>query len=222
MGLLCLLVACSGGARQIEIGPPPAKMTQGVFAGPLCSGTACKCREANEEAGAPEQEGYKRFEIKLSSPQQLWIKVRDNVMYKDAERTTACFYVDLPSGDTPIEARASDPNGVAAEWRIRELGAKTMTWYDSFAFNCGNPGVCSFDELDGKKVEYKDPKRDHCGSVRIKGFTWDTGRSPDAQHPGELLVRATLDVYKFIPDRPAGSNCGQKQDAERAEDNPKY
>jgi hypothetical protein len=49
----------------------------------------------------------------------------------------------------------------------------------------------------------------------------DTGRSPDALHPAELLVRATLNVYKFIPDRPAGSDCSQKQKAEHDEDNPK-
>lgn len=220
---LCFLAACSGGGRQIEIGAPPAKMTQGVFAGPLCEGSACTCRQGPGDGGAgvPTQEGYKRFEIKLSSPQELWIKVRDNLMYKDAERADACFYVDLPAGDTEIEMRASDPNGVSAEWSIKELGTQTKSWYDSFTFNCGNPGVCSFDELATKKQEYKDPKHDRCGSVKVKGLVWDTGRSPDQQYPSELLVRATLDVYKFIPDRPHGDDCSKKQAAEHAEDNPK-
>jgi hypothetical protein len=223
IGWICLLLGCSGSARQIEIGAPPAKMTQGVFAGPLCSGAACACRDGAGDGGAgvPEQAGYKRFEIKLSSPQQLWIKVRDSVMYKDAERPDACFYVDLPAGDTPIEMRASDPNGVSAQWTIKELGMQTKSWYDSLSFNCGNPGVCSFDELDGKKLEYKDPKQDRCGSVRVKGLTWDTGRSPDQQHPNELLVRATLNVYKFEPTRAHGEDCSKKQEAEHTEDNPK-
>lgn len=218
-----VLAGCSGGASQIDIAAPPAKMTQGVFAGPLCSGDACKCREGEGDGGAgiPQQAGYKRFEIRLSSPQQLWIRVRDNLMYKNAERAEACFYVDLPSGDTPIEMRASDPHGVSAEWTIKELGAETLSWYDTFSFNCGNPGVCSFEELRGKKAEYTDPKRDRCGSVKVKGLQWDTGRSPDQLYPNELLVRATLDVYRFVPDRPSGSDCSKKQDTEHAEDNPK-
>src|SRR5688572_1123012 len=135
IGWICaVLLGCSGGSKQIEIGAPPAKMTQGVFAGPLCSGDACKCRDGGADTGVPDQPGYKRFEIRLASSQQLWIKVRDNVMYKDAERVEACFYVDLPSGDTSIEMRASDPNGVSAQWSIKELGTQTKSWYDTFSF----------------------------------------------------------------------------------------
>ncbi len=81
--------------------------------------------------------------------------------------------------------------------------------------------MCSFDELRGKKQEYADPKQDKCGSVKVKGLTWDTGRSPDQLHPSELAVKATLDVYKFVPDRPHGDDCGKKQKAEHDEDNPK-
>lgn len=218
---LAMLGACSGGASQIEIGAPPAKLTQGTFAGPLCSGDSCKCAQGAGDAGVPEQEGMKRFEVRLNSTQQLWIKVAGSMMYKDAERAEACFYVDLPTGDTAIEMRASDPNGVSAAWSIKELGATTTSWYDTFTFNCGNPGVCSFDELRDKKSEYAEPKRDKCGSVKIKGLTWDTGRSPDQLHPAELLVRASLNVYKFVPDRPHGEDCSKKQKAEHDEDNPK-
>src|SRR5262245_41847227 len=160
---LCLLVACSGSARQIEIGPPPAKATQGVFAGPLCSGDTCKCASSPADAGVPE-DARKRFEVRLNSPYELWMKVGDNQMYKDAEKVEACWYIDLASGDTPIEMRASHEHGVAATWSIREIGTKTKSFYDSFKFSCGNPGACSFDELDEKKAEYKDPKRDRCGS----------------------------------------------------------
>ena len=218
---ISVLVGCSGGAQQIDLGAPPAKRTQGTFAGPLCTGEACKCAGSSAEAGVPEGEGQKRFEIRLNSSQALWIKVAGNMMFKDAERAEACFYVDLPTGETPIEMRASDPNGVSAAWSIKELGAVTKSWYDSFTFNCGNPGVCSFDELRDKKAEYADSKRDRCGSVKIKGLTWDTGRSPDHLHPSELLVRATLNVYKFVPDRAHGEDCTSKQKAEHDEDNPK-
>ncbi|NVB80354.1 MAG: hypothetical protein HOV81_18315 [Kofleriaceae bacterium] len=216
--------SCSGGAHQIEIGAPPAKMTQGTFAGPLCSGASCKCRDASAPgdggAGVPT-DGTKRFEIRMTSAQQLWIKIRDNEMYKSAERPEECFYIDLPAGESVVEMRASEPNGVAAEWTIRELGTQTKSWYDTFTFNCGQPGVCSFDELREKKADYTDPKRDRCGSVKAKSLVWDTGRSPDQLHPSELAVKVTLDVYKFVPDRPHGSDCGKKQAAEHDEDNPK-
>lgn len=215
------LVGCSGSAHQIEIGATPAKRTTGVFSGPLCTGESCKCAGSPEEAGVPESAAYKRFEVRLNSSQALWLKLRDNVMYKDAEGAEACFYVDLPTGDTAVEMRASDPNGVSAGWSVKELGAQTKTWYDSFVFNCGNPGVCSFEELRDKKADFVDPKRDHCGSVKVTGLTWDTGRSPDQLHPAELLVRATLNVYKFVPDRPHGDDCTKKQASEHDEDNPK-
>lgn len=217
------LLGCSGGASQIEIGPVPARITTGVFAGPSCNGESCKCATSSEEVGVPDQEGYKRFEVRLKSPQAVWFKLRDNMMYKDAERVEACFYVDLPTGDTPIEMRASDPNGVSAEWTVKEFGAVTKSLYDSFAFNCGNPGVCSFDELREKKAEHvaQGSKTDKCGSVKVTGLSWDTGRSPDQLHPAELLVRATLNVYKFVPDRPHGEDCSKKQKSEHDEDNPK-
>jgi hypothetical protein len=222
---LTALLACSGSAKQIEIGPTPAKQSSGAFAGPLCgSADGCTCREltaaADGGAGVPT-DGTKRYEVRMKSPNQLWAKVRDNVMYKSAERVEACFYVDLPTGDNPVELRASEPNGVAASWEIRELGTQTKSWYDTFIFECGNPGVCSFEELDGKKAEYKDPKADRCGSTKIKGILWDTGKSPDQLHPSELLVRATLNIYKFVPDRPHGDDCSKKQKEEHDEDNPK-
>ncbi|HSD89796.1 MAG TPA: hypothetical protein VLB44_19830 [Kofleriaceae bacterium] len=217
------LLGCSGGARQIEIGPPPAKLTRGTFSGPLCAGTSCKCRDLNAPgdggAGVPT-DSSKRYEIRLQSPNQLWANVAGNEMYKSAEQAEACFYVDLPVGETSLELRASEPNGVAAGWSIRELGTQTKSFYDTFLFDCGNPGVCSFEELDGKKAEMKDPKHDHCGSTIVKGVTWDTGKSPDQLHPSELLVRATLKVYKFVPNRPHGDDCSKKQAEERTEDNP--
>ncbi|HEX5064437.1 MAG TPA: hypothetical protein VFV99_33910 [Kofleriaceae bacterium] len=220
---LCLLAGCSGGAHQIEIGAPPAKVTEGVYAGPLCSGDTCKCASgpADGGAGVPEDD-KKRFEVRLNSPNELWLQVGDNRMYKDAERVEACWYMDLAApGETAVAMRASKEHGVSATWSIRELGTKTKSYYDTLVFGCGNPGACSFEELDTKKAELKDPKHDHCGSTIVKGLTWDTGRSPDQQYPNELLVTAKLKIYKFVPDRPHGEDCAKKQTEEHDEDNPK-
>jgi len=197
-------------------------MTQGTFVGPLCSGDKCKCREGAGDGGAGVPTDLsKRFEVRLTSAQGIWMKIGQNMIYKDPERTEACWYVDLPAGDTQVEMRASDPNGVSGAWQIHELGTKTKSWYDTFSFNCGSPGVCSLDELDAQKGDLKDPKHDHCGSVKVRGLSWDRGRPPDGLHPSELLVRATLKVYNFVPSRPHGDDCSKKQDEERAEDNPK-
>jgi len=206
------LVGCGADTHQIAIGPAPGKTTEAVLAGPLCQGDRCKCRTGAEDAGVPTDD-KKRFEIRLKSAQQLWANVHGNKLYKNAEAPEACFYVDLPAGETPVELRASDPNGVSAEWQISELGTTTKSWYDTFGFECGNPGVCSFEEIDSKKAEYGSLKRglhDVCGSTKLKGISWDTGKAPDNQHPSELLVRLTLDVYKFAPDKPHGDeSCGK-------------
>jgi hypothetical protein len=205
------LIGCGGDRQQIAIGAPPGKATEGVLAGPLCQGDRCKCRSGADDAGEPA-EGHKRYEIRLKSAQQLWATVGGNRLYKNPEQTEACYYVDLASGDTPVELRASDPNGVSAEWTISEYGSKAKTWYDTFRFECGNPGVCSFEEIDSRKAEFSNMKRglhDPCGSTRLKAVTWDTGKAPDNQHPSELLVRLTLDVYKFMPEKAHGDECGK-------------
>lgn len=213
--LLALLVftSCSGGARQIEIGPAPAPQTTGTLVGPLCRDGRCTCRDATNDPGLPDGT-RKRFEVRLKSAQQLWLKLpSDTMLYKDPERAEACFYVDLPAGESAIELRASNKDGVSAEVVIRELGTKTKSWYSTFQFECGNPGACSFEELDALKASYAQHKRglhDPCGSVKIKGITWDHGKAPDGLHPSELLVRATLDIYKFAPWKQSGDEtCGE-------------
>jgi hypothetical protein len=205
------LIGCGGDRQQIAIGAPPAKATEAVLAGPLCTGDRCKCRSGADDAGEPAP-GQKRFEIRLKSAQQLWMTIHGMRLYKNAEAPEACYYVDLPSGDTPVEMRASDANGVSAEWTISEYGSKAKTWYDTFRFECGNPGVCSFDEIASKKAEYSGLSRglhDACGSTRLKGISWDTGKAPDNEHPSELLVRLTLDVYKFLPEKAHGDDCAK-------------
>jgi len=110
-------MACSGGSQQVAIGPPPAKQTSGTYAGSLCDyGGVCKCREANDDVGVPTDPTHKRFEFRLGpSAQELWATVHGNVMYKSPEKATECWYVDLPTGEVPIELRASNPSGVSAD-----------------------------------------------------------------------------------------------------------
>jgi hypothetical protein len=213
--ILALVVgfACGGSKPpKIEIGPPPPKMTTGTLAGALCSGEECKCRSETADAGTPE-DGRKRFEIRLGSAYELWVKLPGTVLYKSPERAEACFYVDLSPGKMPLELRASNANGVSFDLRVSEYGAKTKSWYQTFVFKCGHPGVCSFVELDDKRAEYAKVKRglhDACGSTKIKGIVWDHGKQPDQQYPSELAMQLTMEVYKFAPSKPHGdTSCGE-------------
>ena len=204
---------CSGGGSQIAIGPVPPKQTTGTLVGPLCKDGACTCAKTEADAGVGEG-SRKRYEIRLKSAQALWLTMPgDTTLYKTVEQTEGCFYVDLAPGEHPIALRASDPVGVSAEVVIREIGAKTGSFYDTFRFECGNPGACSFEELDGIKAGYAQYQRglhDKCGSTRVKGIKWDHGKAPDGSHPSELLVRATLDVYTFPPWKKSGDEtCGE-------------
>jgi hypothetical protein len=212
-----VLAGCTGDRQQIAIGPVPPRLTRGTLAGPLCKGDHCTCREATAAedggAGVPTDD-RKRFEIRVGpSPQELWVTLRGMTFYKSAERAEECFYVDLPAGDSPVELRASHKDGVSAVWTIKELGSKTKSWYDTFAFNCGSPGVCSFEDLDAMHDELVNTKRnlrDPCGSTKIKGVAWDHGKAPDQLHPDELVVRLHLDIYKLVPNRAHGDpTCGK-------------
>jgi hypothetical protein len=212
---LVFLAACGASTSQISIGPPPPPSTSGVLVGPLCAGDHCECRDnrsADGGAGVPSDTAHKRFEIRLKSPQAVWATVGQARLYKNAEKAEACFYVDLPAGDTAVELRAHDPNGAAAAWEIHELGTKTKSYYDTFTFDCGVPGVCSFDELDSAKAEYAKLAKnlhDKCGSTKVKQLTWDTGHAPDQMHPNDLLVRLHLDVYSWAPWKEHGDpSCG--------------
>lgn len=209
-------LACAGTAHQSSIAPPPAKETRAVLAGALCSDNRCSCRsgKGNGGVGTPDP-GKKRFEIRLGpSPYELWVSINKNtVLYKSLERAEECFYVDLSTGTQAVELRASNPEGVSAALEIHELGPATRSWYDTFAFRCGSPGVCSFEELDANKTEYAAAKRqlfDACGTTKVKGLSWDHGKAPDQLHPSDLVVRFTLDIYRFAAWKPHGDpTCGR-------------
>src|SRR3954451_14930326 len=99
--LVVALVGCGGDVHQIAIGPPPGKTTEAVLAGPLCSGDHCKCRSGADDMGVPTDD-KKRYEIRLKSAQPLWATVRGNKLFKNAESPEACFYLDLPPGESPV------------------------------------------------------------------------------------------------------------------------
>ena len=51
-------------------------------------------------------------------------------------------------------------------------------------------------------------------ATKVKEIEWETGRMPDRLHPDDLLLRATLQVYKFKPTSPPGSSDCSKEDME--------
>lgn len=208
-----LLAACGGGRSQVEIGPAPARVTNGPLAGPLCEPGACKCRQGDADAGVPAAP-YKRYEIRIGpSPQEAWVTLPGRTLYKSNQIAEACFYVDIAPGEHPVTLRTSDPAGVVAVMKVSELGSKTGSWYETFAFSCGYGGACSFEQLEDIQSEYRAVKRnlhDACGSTKIKAITWDHGKSPDRSHPNELAVSFLLDAYKFDPWKPHGDpTCGE-------------
>ena len=222
-------LACAGSTHeQITIGPPPPKDTHAVLAGGLCQDNHCSCRSdggGDGGVGVPEARDRKRFELKLTSAYDLWVTInRTTVLYKSPERAEACFYVDLPPGAQQVELRASNPDGVSAGLDIRELGTRTRSWYDTFSFSCGVPGVCSFEDLAASKARYVGAKHqvfDLCGTVKVKAITWDHGKAPDQVHPSELVVRLTLNIYRFAAWKQHGDpSCGMRGEGRAPADEP--
>lgn len=216
--LALALAACSGSERpQVTIAPPPPPVTRAVLAGPLCGDHgACTCRDesaaADGGAGVPDP-AHKRFELRLGpTDNDLWATVDDQVLYKSKERATDCFYLDLAPGEHRVTLRASRPEGTQAAIAVSEYGPAAASWYHTFRFACGVPGVCSHDELDELKAAYRQVVggiHDACGSVKVKKIGWDTGVAPDQVHPQDVAVTFTLDIYEFRPGKPSGdTTCG--------------
>ena len=222
--LVIAAVACSGspkGVKQVVIAPVPDAVSRGTFAGPLCSGDACRCRDASAAAdgGAGEPIGeigaIKRFEVRIGpSEHELWVTVDDMVLYKGTARAEDCFYLDLGPGDHQMGLRASHQGGIAARVAVSEYAAGTKSWYETFRFGCGAPGPCSHTELDEYKANlttYKRGIHDPCGSVKVKQIGWDTGIAPDQMHPDDLQVAWTIQLYGFVPKKPHGdASCANR------------
>jgi hypothetical protein len=205
--------AAAGGKRETF----PAR-TEAVLAGPLCQSDACRCREGDDDAGSPAA-GLKRFEVRLGpSHDALWATVDGMVLHKTAQRQEACFYVDLKPGRHAVAFRGVGDQGLRAALVIAEQGgAEDATWwYRTFDFQCGTPGPCDTETIERWKQEVQAlaGKHDPCGSTKVQGMRWETGRMPDRERnqPDELELHLTLNVYKFTPDAPPGSpECDKDQ-----------
>ena len=145
---------------------------------------------------------------------ELWGSIDGNVFYKGVERPTECFYVDLQSGDHPISVRAKGKAGFGARMLISELGAQAQSFYSTFDFRCGAPGLCDQQALRDWKDrigQFDAGRHAPCGSVRILGIDWQTGRMPDNVHPEDFFLQATMKVYKFLPEHPPGTAACSKE-----------
>ncbi len=206
-------LACGSGRRgpsTVTIAPPPEPVTRATLVGPLCEADVCRCRaEGPADGGAGEPEaGVKRFEIKVGpSEHELWVTLDDMVLYKSSARAEDCFYVDLGAGNHTLGLRASRQGGLSARVHVSEYAPATRSWYQTFRFTCGSPGLCAHAELDEQKAEYARYQRgihDPCGSVKIRGLSWDSGVAPDQLHPDDLQLGLTLEVRSFAPEKPHG------------------
>ncbi len=216
-GAAIALAACGGAASRspaVVLTPPPEPLSRGTFVGPLCEAQVCRCRQGGMTAGddgvgePAEGSGVKRFEIRIGpSEHALWVTLDDMVLYKSTARAEDCFYVDLGPGEHRMGLRASQPGGVAARVEVSEYAPATRSWYRTFTFACGAPGVCSHADLDAYKAglaRFARGIHDPCGSVKVKALGWDVGRAPDQQHPDDLQVGWTLQLYGFAPRHPHG------------------
>jgi hypothetical protein len=200
--------ACGGGTAATRIGPAPPPETRATLSGPLCMASACRCRTSDADAGDPNSTFIKRYEVRIGPmPDALWVTVGDNILYKSAERSTECFYLDLRPGEHPVTIRGEGEYGVGARVTISEQNAAGPWWYDTFRFQCGAPGNCDFARLDEWKrslAKYERSAHDPCGSTRILGLRWETGKAADMRHPEKLEVSLVLDVRDFTPEHPPG------------------
>lgn len=219
VGLLSLvaflaLAQCGGSQAGPQLPPLPEAASSATLVGPLCESQACRCTDDPAEVGE-SPEGYKRFKVVLGpSESELWGSIDGNVFYKGVERPTECFYVDLATGDHPISVRAKGKAGFGARMLISEIGAEGPWFFDTFEFFCGAPGLCDNEALRGWKQEiakFDAGRHAPCGSVRILGIDWQTGRMPDNLHPEDFFLEATMKVYKFLPHNPPGTASCSKE-----------
>ena len=220
-----VLAAACGGSGGQSAAPAPGSgkpggqadeklqpRTEAVLAGPLCQSDSCRCREGDGDAGSPAA-GLKRFEVRLGpSDDPLWTVIDGMVMFKADQRQEACFYVDLKAGAHAVSFRGKGKQGLTAAVAIAEQGgAEDATWwYHTFDFQCGAPGPCDVEAIERWKQEVTAlrGKHDPCGSTKVQGIRWETGRMPDRDRgrPDDIKLQLTLEVYRFTPENPPGSD----------------
>ena len=187
--------------------------------GARCQGGACTCRDVDDWGrGVREQErdiadGTKRFEIRTGRGQDpVVIAIEGQGALRKPLDTVAaaCGYVDLAPGKYRVRLHASAANpdaGMVPSIFIREYGARTQDWYDTFEFRCGGGEACSIGHMEewlGNAQKVPRGLHDPCGSTRVGGLRWNADRTVGVKL-GELTVELTLDVYKFPPRFPHGA-----------------
>lgn len=211
--------ACGGGSQGSgETGPKAGSLpkpdmfaaTEATLAGHRCSGQVCTCRAQGEaEETTPPAEGTKRFEVRLTvTGGKGWLTFAGSKFAKLADTPEECWYLDLAPGEHPLSlvVKASDDKaGAGVSLRVREYRVEGAAWYDAFDWQCGDPESCSLEALDELKAALSKDKRllrDPCSSVRPRAVAWENGRVPDAMHPEDVRLTATLAVGKWTPKEP--------------------
>lgn len=121
----------------------------------------------------------------------------------------------VPYAEGEGAPEGSESEEVAEPTPPTESGAGIGLWlYETFDFNCGAPGLCDMQSLrDWKKSisNVSAGKHAPCGSVRILGIDWITGRMPDMLHPEDFRLEAQMKIYKFLPHNPPGTESCVKE-----------
>ncbi len=195
------LVACS---KAVPTWPPETRAT---LVGSLCGDGICRCRISDSQAGQPTAADHKRFEFKLGpAANELWVTVNGMTLYKDKESNNQCFYLDLAPGRHNVRLRARDRMGVAAGLAISEMHTNNYWWYKTFQFRCGTPGGCEKTQLARYRDSLNNYQRgihDPCGSTKIHGLNWESGRLSSGRVLRYLDFRFALDIRGFVPKHPS-------------------
>jgi hypothetical protein len=203
--------------------PTPAPRTEAELA-PPCRDGVCRCGDPAAETAPPEAP-RKRFAVRVGPiDNDLWVTVDGMVLYKSRERATECFYVDLAPGEHAVAVRGHGERGVAARVAIAELGPTGPWWYDTFELDCGAGALCDregFEQWKATIAGREGGVHEPCGSTRVKNVRWQMGRMPDMQHPEDILVELTLQIYEFATEHAPGSaECSKSKQAAEPEPEP--
>jgi hypothetical protein len=208
-----------GGSQHGHAHTPLDEKTPLTMSGPRCAGGACTCRDVDDFGRAPKAPeadvapGTKRFELRTGRGQDPMVLALEGhgALHKALDKVDAtCGYVDLAPGKYALRFRAvanSAEAGMVPAFFIREYGARTQDWYDTFAFRCGAADACSIGHMEEWNERLQKVARgihDPCGSVRVEGVRWNVERQVGVKL-AELVVEFTLEVYKFPPRFPHGT-----------------
>ncbi|MCA9239573.1 MAG: hypothetical protein KDA37_05215 [Planctomycetales bacterium] len=203
---LCCTTACAS-APGATLAPLPSPQTQALLVGPTCNPSGCECVASAEQAGIPDA-GKKRYEVHVGPMEHaLWVRVGDQILYKDESRAERCFYLDLAEGRHDVIAQAYNNTAIGFQLQVSELNAAHKSRYDTYQFQCGGPGPCDpFDLREYAQANrFPNNLRDPCGSTKVRGVRWETKRLPDGENLAQLELHFTLDIAGFSPKHPSGA-----------------